>query len=77
MKDPETLRYTEIQNLTPFDKQVHLEIGYHIERGRWHLTIYTHQGINCSRTTKLFNSIEEIKNYIKKTYNKNPILPNC
>ena len=75
MKNPETFKHTETQNFTPIDKEIHLEIGFHIGKNSWHLTIYTHQGINCSGKTKFFSSIEDIKTYIQKTYNKNPILP--
>ena len=75
MCNPETFRITQTQDYTPIDKEIHLEIGFHRGRGRWFLAIYTHQDINCSGTHLFFNSVEEIMDYIRKTYKKNPILP--
>jgi len=81
MKDPERFKITEIQNSKPIEKEVHLAIGYHhgdakrLGVDKWYLDIYFHEGRNCYGKIEIFNSIKEIKEYIKEKYNKIPVLP--
>lgn len=75
MKEPETLKFTKTENFTPIDKEIHLEIGYHRGKKTWYLQIYYHQGLNCSGKVKFFSSIQNIKQYIRDNYDKDPILP--
>lgn len=81
MKSPEKFKYTEIQNFEPIEREIHLEIVYHhgeserLRTDRWYLHIYIYNGKDCSGRFEIFSSIKEIKEYIKKKYNKEPILP--
>lgn len=81
MKEPERFIVSETQDFRQTEKEVHLAIGYHhgesqrLHTSRWYLDIYYYEGRNCYGEIKMFNSLDEIKEYIKKTYNKNPIFP--
>jgi hypothetical protein len=75
MKEPETFTFTEIQDFQPITREVSLVIEYHRVRSKWLLEIYTYKGIRCDGTKEFFNSIQEIKDYIQKKYNKKTILP--
>ena len=71
MKEPETFTHTKFENFKPQEREIHLSIGYHHGKNRWHLSIYW----NNTGEMKFFSSVKEIAEYIKKTYNKNPIIP--
>jgi hypothetical protein len=73
MKEPETFIFTESINFTPVEKEIHLAIGFRLGVGRWYLDIETN---NSYKETKIFSSLQDIKEFIRKKFNKNPILPN-
>jgi len=81
MKEPEIFEFTKIKNFEPVTREIHLAIGYHRGRSqlsgtdKWYLDIETYKGNNCSGKTKIFSSINEIKEHIRNKYGKNPILP--
>lgn len=81
MKEPKRIKFTKIQNFEPVTKEIHLSIGYHHGESRrygtdrWYLDVAIYEGTKCNGETKIFSSIKEIKEYIKKEYNKIPILP--
>ena len=81
MREPERIAFTKIKNFEPVTREIHLSIGYHYGRSqrsgtdRWYLGIDSYTGNNCCGKTKIFGSINEIKEHIKEKYGKNPILP--
>ena len=81
MKEPKRFTITEIKNFKPIKKEIHLAIGYHHGKAerlgvdKWYLDIYFYEGRNCYGKIEIFNSIQEIKDYIQDKFNKIPILP--
>lgn len=81
MKEPERFKITEMRNSRPIEKEIHLSIGYHhgeserLRVDKWHLDTYFHEGKDCYGKRKIFNSIQEIKEYIREKYKKIAILP--
>jgi hypothetical protein len=81
MKEPETFKFTKIRNFTTVEKEIHLSINYHRGRSQrsgsdsWVLDIYTYKGKNCNGKPKIFSSLQEIKDYIREKYKKEPIFP--
>ena len=72
MKEPEKFKYTEIENFIPREREVHLTIDFHRGRKRWCLNIYYN---NNTGELKLFDSVKQIVEYIKKAYKKSSIIP--
>lgn len=76
MIKPEKFKFTKIQNFSSIkEKEIHLAIGYHHVKKQWYLEIFEYEGTQCNGDIKIFNSIKEIKEHIKKEYKKIPILP--
>ncbi|KKK40143.1 hypothetical protein LCGC14_1011250 [marine sediment metagenome] len=75
MLKPESFKHIEIKNFEKVEKEISFEIGYHRGRKRWCLDIYTHRGIRCDGEIKFFSSIPAIREFIRKEYQREPILP--
>ncbi len=75
MNKPGTFKHTEIKNFEEVEKEISFAIGYHRGKKLWYLDTYTHKGTHCKGETKFFGSIPTIKEFIRKEYKKEPILP--